>query len=125
MNYRNCMFAALCALTIGGSLNAAAAEFGPSNPFYAPSTLPFGAPPFDRIKDEDYQPAIEAGMAQQLAEINTIANDPAAPTFENTFAALERSGRLLARVSAAFDAVSEANTNPVLQKAKTALAPQL
>jgi len=91
-------------------LNAAAAEFGPSNPFYAPSTLPFGAPPFDRIKDEDYQPAMEAGMAQQLAEIDAIANNRAAPTFENTFAAMERSGRLLARTSAAFNGVSEANT---------------
>jgi peptidyl-dipeptidase Dcp len=125
LNYRNCMLAALCALTIGGWLNAAAAEFGPSNPFYAPSTLPFGAPPFDRIKDEDYQPAIEAGMAQQFAEIDAIANNPAAPTFQNTFVAMERSGRLLARSSAAFNGVSQANTNPVLQQAKTALAPQL
>jgi len=123
--YRNRLLAGACALTIGGCLNAAAAEFGPSNPFYAPSTLPFGAPPFDRIKDEDYQPAMEAGMAQQLAEIDAIANNRAAPTFENTFAAIERSGRLLARTSAAFNGVSEANTNPVLQKAKTALAPQL
>jgi peptidyl-dipeptidase Dcp len=87
--------------------------------------LPFGAPPFDRIKDEDYQPAIEAGMAQQLAEINSIANNPAAPTFDNTLVALERSGRLLARASAVFNGVTEANTNPVLQRAKTALAPQL
>ena len=123
--YRNRLLAGACVLTVSGCLNAAAAEFGPSNPFYAPSTLPFAAPPFDRIKDGDYQPAIEAGMAQQLAEINAIANNPAAPTFENTFAALERSGRLLARASAAFNGVSEANTNPVLQKAKTALAPQL
>jgi peptidyl-dipeptidase Dcp len=119
------MLAALCALTIGGWLNAAAAEFGPSNPFYAPSRLPFGAPPFDRIKDEDYQPAIEAGMAQQFAEIDAIANNPAPPTFENTVVAMERSGRLLARASAAFNGVSQANTNPVLQQAKTALAPQL
>jgi peptidyl-dipeptidase Dcp len=119
------MIAGLCALTIGGWLNAAAAEFGPSNPFYAPSKLPFGAPPFDRIKDEDYQPAIEAGMAQQFAEIDAIANNPAPPTFENTFVAMERSGRLLARSSAAFNGVSQANTNPVLQQAKTALAPQL
>ncbi len=104
--------------------NAAAAEFGPSNPFFAPSTLPFGAPPFDRIKDADYQPAIEAGMAQQLAEVNRIADNSAAPTFENTFVAMERSGRLLQRASAAFNGVSEANTNPVLQSAKTALAPQ-
>ena len=125
MRYRNRLLAGACVLTMSGWLNAEAAEFGPTNPFYAPSTLPFGAPPFDRIKDEDYQPAIEAGMAQQLAEINAIANDPMPPTFENTFAALERSGRLLARVSAAFNGVSEANTNAVLQKAKTALAPQL
>jgi peptidyl-dipeptidase Dcp len=45
------------------------AKFGPSNPFYAPSTLPYQAPPFDKIKDDDYQPAIEAGMEQQKAEI--------------------------------------------------------
>jgi peptidyl-dipeptidase Dcp len=102
-----------------------AADFGPSNPFYAASALPFGAPPFDKIKDDDYQPAIEAGMAQQLAEINEIATNPAAPTFENTLVAMERSGRLLARASAAFNGVSQANTNPVLQRAKTALAPQI
>jgi peptidyl-dipeptidase Dcp len=105
--------------------NADSADFGPSNPFYAASTLPFGAPPFDKIKDADYQPAIEAGMAQQLAEIGKIATNPAAPTFENTLVAMERSGRLLARASAAFNGVSQANTNPVLQKAKMALAPQM
>ncbi len=105
--------------------SADSADFGPGNPFFAPSALPFGAPPFDRIKDSDYQPAIEAGMAQQLAEIDKISNNPAAPTFENTLVAMERSGRLLARASAAFNGVSQANTNPVLQKAKTALAPQI
>jgi peptidyl-dipeptidase Dcp len=105
--------------------SADSADFGPSNPFYAESTLPFGAPPFDKIKDADYQPAIEAGMAQQLAEISKIADNPAAPTFENTLVAMERSGRLLARASAAFNGVNQANTNPVLQKAKTALAPQI
>jgi peptidyl-dipeptidase Dcp len=103
---------------------ARAADFGPANPFYAPSTLPFGAPPFNKIKDEDYQPAIEAGMAQELAEIEAIANNSAAPTFENTLVAMERSGRLLARASAAFNGVSQANTDPVLQKAKSALAPE-
>jgi peptidyl-dipeptidase Dcp len=103
---------------------AGAADFGPANPFYTPSTLPFHAPPFDRIKDEDYRPAIEAGMAQQLAEIERIADDSAPPTFANTFVAMEKSGRLLNRASAAFRGVSEANTNPTLQKAKTALAPK-
>jgi peptidyl-dipeptidase Dcp len=56
---------------------AANAAFGPANPFFAPSVLPFQAPPFDKIKDSDYQAAIEAGMAQQRAEIDAIANDPA------------------------------------------------
>jgi peptidyl-dipeptidase Dcp len=112
-------------LAFAGSGLASGAAFGPSNPFYAPSTLPFGAPPFDKIKDEDYQPAIEAGMAQELEEILRIANDPAAPTFENTLVAMQRTGRLLARASAAFGGVSQANTNPVLQSAKTALAPQV
>jgi peptidyl-dipeptidase Dcp len=108
-------------------LRAAASEaaFGPENPFYAPSTLPFGAPPFDRIKDADYQPAIEAGMAAQLEEIRAIAENPAKPSFDNTFVALEKSGRLLARARAAFSAVTGANTDPDLDKAKAALAPEM
>ena len=99
--------------------------FGPSNPFYAPSTLPFQAPPFDKIKDTDYQPAIEAGMAQQLEEIRAIADNPAPPTFENTLVAMEKTGRLLDRADAAFNAVTGANTNPTLQKAEEVLAPKL
>jgi peptidyl-dipeptidase Dcp len=111
-----------------GSLNpalAAAADFGPANPFYAPSTLPFQAPPFDKIKDEDFQPAIEAGMAQQQAEIQAIADSPAAPTFDNTFVAMERSGLLFDRVMAAFNGVTGANTNDALQQVKTIEAPKL
>lgn len=103
---------------------AGAQEFGPENPFYALSSLPFHAPPFDKTKDQDYQPAIEAGMSQQLAEITRIAEDPAPPTFDNTYVALEKSGRLLDRASAAFGAVSGANTNPTLQSAEAALAPK-
>ncbi len=116
--------AAVVTPTVNPAL-AAAASFGPTNPFYAPSTLPFQAPPFDKIKDEDYQPAIEAGMAQQQAEIQAIADDPAAPTFDNTFVAMEKSGRLLDRVMAAFDGVTGANTDPTLQKVKTLEAPKL
>jgi peptidyl-dipeptidase Dcp len=104
---------------------SANAEFGPSNPFYAPSSLPFHAPPFDKIKDEDYQPAIEAGMAQELAEIQAIADNPAPPTFENTLVAMQKTGRLLQRVMAAFGGVSGANTNPVLQNVQTEEAPKL
>jgi peptidyl-dipeptidase Dcp len=111
-----------------GSLNpvlAAGADFGPSNPFYAPSTLPFHAPPFDKIKDEDYQPAIDAGMAQQEAEIQAIANNPAAPTFDNTIVAMEKTGQLLNRVMAAFEGVTGANTDDTLQKVRTIEAPKL
>jgi len=115
-------------LLVCGSVSyslAATPAFGPSNPFYSPSSLPFHAPPFDRIKDQDYQPAIEAGMAQQLKEIRVITANPARPTFNNTFIPLEKSGQLLGRAQAAFSAVSEANTNGVLQAAKAALAPKL
>jgi peptidyl-dipeptidase Dcp len=111
-----------------GAINpapAAAAEFGPSNPFYAPSTLPFQAPPFDKIKDEDFQPAIEAGIAQQQAEIQAIASSPEPPTFENTIVAMEKTGQLLDRVNAVFNGVTGANTNPTLQKVKTIEAPKL
>ena len=60
------------------------AAFGPSNPFYSASALPYQAPPFDKIKDTDYQPAMDVGMAEQRKEIDVIANNPAAPTFQNT-----------------------------------------
>jgi len=114
---------ALC--TFYTPATAADAKFGPSNPFYAPSTLPFHAPPFDKIKDEDYQPAIEAGMAEELVEIQAIADNPAPPTFENTLVAMQKAGRLLQRVMATFGAVTGANTNPVLQNVQTEEAPKL
>ena len=104
---------------------AAAADFGPSNPFYAPSTLPFHAPLFDRIKDEDFQPAIEAGMMQQQAEVRAIADNRRTPTFGNTIVAMEKSGQLLDRVMAVFNGVTGANTNDTLQKVKTIEAPKL
>ncbi len=100
-------------------------NFDPGNPFYAPSTLPFQAPRFDQIEDTDYQPAIEAGMAQQIVEIQAIAENADPPTFTNTLVALERSGRLLDRVMSVFDAITSANTNPVLQKVQEIEAPRL
>jgi peptidyl-dipeptidase Dcp len=101
------------------------AGLGPDNPFYAASTLPFHAPPFDRIKDSDYQPAIDAGMARQIVEVEAIADNPAAPTFENTLAALEKSGQLLSRVLQVFNCVTGANTNDALQKVQDYEAPRL
>ncbi len=116
---------ALGAAAAAAQAPPAGASFGPSNPFYAPSTLPFQAPPFDKIKDSDYQPAIDAGMAQQIEEVEAIANNPAPPTFENTLVALERSGQLLDRVSAVFNCVTGANTDDDLQKVQEYEAPRL
>jgi peptidyl-dipeptidase Dcp len=96
-----------------------------TNPFFQPSPLPFQAPPFDRIHDADYQAALEAGMRQQLAEIDSIAGQAAPPTFDNTIVALERSGALLARVSKVFSAVTGANTDDTLQRIETEEAPKL
>jgi len=104
---------------------AAPAEFGPSNPFYAASTLPFQAPPFDKIKDSDYQPAIEAGMAQQIKEVEQIANNSEPPTFENTVVALEKTGQLFTRVMLVFNGVTGANLSPELQKVQDIEAPKL
>ncbi|NMW25591.1 dipeptidyl carboxypeptidase II, partial [Rhodanobacter denitrificans] len=96
-----------------------------SNPFYNTSTLPFQAPPFDKIHDGDYQPAIEEGMKQHLAEIEKIADNPEPATFENTYVAMEKSGAMLQRVMAAFNAVTGANTNDTLQKVQEEEAPKL
>ena len=100
-------------------------QFGPSNPFYAPSSLPLHAPPFDKIKDSDYQPAIEAGMAQQREEVRAIAESPDPPTFENTLVALERTGQLFNRVNLVFNAVTGANLSPELEKLQEIEAPKL
>ncbi len=96
-----------------------------SNPFYAESTLPFHTADFSKIKSTDFKPAMEAGMQQQLAEVQKIADNPEAPTFENTLVALEKSGALLRRVSAAFNLLSGANTDSVLQKLSEEMAPKL
>jgi peptidyl-dipeptidase Dcp len=99
--------------------------FGPGNPFYAESALPFHAPPFDKIEDSDYQPAIDAGMTEQIKEVDAIADDSAPPTFDNTAIALEKSGQLLNRVMQVFNCVTSANTNDELQKVQEYEAPRL
>jgi peptidyl-dipeptidase Dcp len=115
------------ALSIACALAAQTADtsFGPSNPFYAASTLPFQAPPFDKIKDSDYQPAIDAGMAEVRKETQVIADNPATPTFENTIVAMEKSGELFTRVWLVFNGVTGANLNPDLQKVQDYEAPRV
>ena len=94
------------------------------NPFLEASKLPFQAPAFDKIKNSDYQPAIDEGMKQQQSEIAKIADNPTPPTFENTIVAIEKSGVLLNRVNGVFSLVSSANTNPDLQKVQETEAPK-
>ena len=101
----------------------ASAALPASSPFAKPSTLPFGTPDFSRIKDSDYLPALLAGMAEQKREVTAIANNPAAPTFDNTVVAMEKSGLLLERANLAFNAVNGANTSDTLQATDTKTAP--
>ncbi|HJT17699.1 MAG TPA: M3 family metallopeptidase, partial [Thermoanaerobaculia bacterium] len=103
----------------------ATAAFAQTNPFDQPSPLPFQAPPFNQIKDTDYQPALEEGMKQGLAEIEAIANNPDPPTFDNTIVAMEKSGQLLTRVAKVFFALTQSNTNPTLEKVEEEESPKL
>ncbi|MFC1494488.1 M3 family metallopeptidase [Thermodesulfobacteriota bacterium] len=95
------------------------------NPFYSPSSLPLEFPPFDRIETAHYLPAFEKGMADQLAEVEGIANKSEASTFNNTIVALEISGALLTRVSNVFYAMSAAHTNDDIKAVETEVAPKL
>lgn len=96
-----------------------------SNPFSKESTLPFQAPDFTRIKNTDYKPALEEGIKQQLKEVEAIANNSAAPTFQNTLVALEKTGQLLTRVNNVFNLITGANTNDTLQALQEEIAPKL
>ena len=91
----------------------------------ARSTLPFGAPRFDQLKDTDYQPAIEAGIVADTAESQAIANNPAAPTFDNTIVAMEKQGALLNRANQLLQNLVQSNSSDVLQKANQEMAPKL
>ncbi|MEE2790803.1 MAG: M3 family metallopeptidase [Acidobacteriota bacterium] len=95
------------------------------NPFLTRSPLPYQLPPFDRIDESDYLPAFEQGMVDQLDEVEAIASASDPPTFENTFVALERSGRLLERVAATFFSLSSADTTDGLDEIMGEVAPKL
>ncbi|KQQ88567.1 M3 family metallopeptidase [Massilia sp. Leaf139] len=105
--------------------SAAAAPFDVSNPFAQPSTLAFNYPAWDKIRNEHFAPAFKEGMRQEAAEMEAIANNKAAPTFENTIVAMERSGRLLDRVQAAFGTLAGSYTNDSIQALQKELSPQL
>ncbi len=100
-------------------------ETGPDNPFFSASDLPYQLPPFADITIEHFRPGLDAGMAEQLAEVAVIAHRDTPPTFANTIVALERSGRILDRVRRVFWCLTSADTNPELQAIETEYAPKL
>jgi peptidyl-dipeptidase Dcp len=107
---------------LSGAAHAAAPAV---NPLLVESTLPLHFPRFDQIRNEDFLPAFEQGMADKRKEVDAIAGNPEKPTFDNTILALERSGAELGRVSEIFFNLTSSNTNPELQKAQRVLSPKL
>lgn len=106
------------------------ADYSPEIPmgtgyFAADSDLPFLAPDFTKISEDDYLPAFEQGMAIQRAEVAAITDNPAPATFDNTIVALEKSGRMLGRVSNVFFGLTGSNTTPRLDEIDTEIGPKL
>lgn len=118
------LIAAGVALATLAFSKSASAALPASNPFAKPSTLQYGYPAFDKIKNEHFAPAFDEGMREQAAEIAKIASNKAAPTFDNTIVAMERSGQLLGRVRAVFYTLTGSYTNDTLQALDKDLAPK-
>jgi peptidyl-dipeptidase Dcp len=102
----------------------AAMPVADSNPFYSESSLPLHYPPFDKIKDSDFAPAFDRGMADNTREIDAIANNTDAPTFDNTILSMEKSGQLLRRAIIVFSNLTGANTNDTLDKLDEEYSPK-
>jgi len=96
-----------------------------NNPFFSDYDTPFKVPPFDKIKPEHFVPAFEKGMEEQNAAIDRIVDNTKAPTFDNTIAALDRSEKLLTKVSKVFYGLSGANTNDAIKAIQKEMAPRL
>ena len=96
-----------------------------NNPFFEEWNTPFQTPPFSKIKNEHFLPALEEGIKQQRAELEQIINNSEPPTFQNTIAALEKSGKLLTKVTRVFFNLTGANTNDELQKVAEKITPEL
>jgi peptidyl-dipeptidase Dcp len=95
------------------------------NPLLAPSPLPLHYPQFDKLRDEHFAPALDQGMAEQLAEVQAIADNSAAPSFDNTILALEKSGRLLNRTTTLLFNLIGADVNPARQQLQADYAAKL
>ncbi|WP_440101579.1 M3 family metallopeptidase [Streptosporangium sp. H16] len=95
------------------------------NPFFTPSELPYGLPPFALVREEHYLPAFERGMADQLREVREIIDNPEPATFANTIEALERSGRILKRTVTVFSSVSASDATDGIREIETQVSPEL
>ncbi|MEV4171127.1 M3 family metallopeptidase [Nonomuraea sp. NPDC049709] len=95
------------------------------NPFFAPSDLPYELPPFADVREEHYLPAFQRGMAEQLAEVDAIASGTEPPTFANTIAALERSGRILDRTATVFFSIAASDSTDGIMEIEKEISPQL
>ncbi|MBR1514761.1 MAG: M3 family metallopeptidase [Bacteroidales bacterium] len=107
------------------SNNEPQAETETPNPFLTEYTTPFQVPPFDQIKNEHYLPAFEAGMKEQLAEVEAIVSNAETPTFENTILPYDKSGQILTRVSNVFFNLNECLTNDEMVKIAETVLPLL
>ena len=96
-----------------------------NNPLLEPWTGPFGAPPFERLRPEHFRPAFDAALAEKRADVDAIAANPEAPTFDNTIGALERSGKALDRVASVFFNLAGADSNDALEQIEREMAPIL
>ena len=106
--------------------SSAAAEAAVANPLLRPWTGPYGGvPPFDEVRVPHFEPALEAAMGENLAEVERIANNPAPPTFENTIVALERTGRTYGRVATIYGVWSSSMNGPEFQAVQRTMAPRL
>ncbi|SHM95090.1 peptidyl-dipeptidase Dcp Metallo peptidase. MEROPS family M03A [Duganella sacchari] len=119
------VIAAALGVAFSQTVLAAPAAALAGNPLATASTLPFHYPAFDKIKDEHFLPAFNEGMRVQLKEIDAIANSKAAPSFDNTIVAMEKSGQLLTRVQTVFYNLQGANTNDKLDAIDSEMSPKL
>ena len=96
-----------------------------ANPLLQPWDTPYGLPPFDRVRPEHFVPAFDVALQQHRDEIRAIAASDTAPTFDNTVAAIDRSGRALSRIEAMFWNLAASETSPALQQVEREMAPRL
>ena len=125
-NLRNAVIAAsiaCTALTVQAQTSKGRTAQIVSNSLMEQSTLPFNAPDFSRIKENDYLPAIRAAIAEQRAEIKKITDNKQKPTFVNTILAYERSGKNLERISNIYYALVSADKTPAIEKAQGEIVP--